>query len=136
MNVAKVVGIIVGIILLIGGIVYSLILGAAGTVAGSLGETKFALGSAVGVIIAIGFPLIIIVGGALAKSKPKVASFLLGLSGLTLTGLGVSAGFDQKTMTGGIVLGVIGLLLLLCIYLIWRDMRAEIVPAASNPTDA
>lgn len=120
MRAGMVIGLVGGILMLLVGIVVVFMLGAAGGLAGVLGESGAAIGAGVGAALALGLPIMTIVGGALARTSPKAAAILIGLPGIVVVILGISAGLEK----GVLFLGL-GAFLLIGVFLIWRDMRSS-----------
>lgn len=102
MKIGMTLALVSGIITLLIGLILTLLVGAVGGTAGAMGASGVVAKSGVAMLVLLGLPIMVIVGGALAFNSPKAAVWLTGLPGALIVLAGM---FDPERTVLLIVLG-------------------------------
>lgn len=120
MKTGMILAIVSGIIALLFGVVMTLFVGVIGGAAGAVGASDVMAMSALMAVVFLGLPIMAIVGGALAHSNPKPATYLAGLPGVAFILFGIQ---DVENVWVFIILGA---MMLAAAYFIYSGSKAPV----------
>lgn len=120
MKAGMTLAIISGVVALLFGVVMTLFVGAIGGAAGIFGASDAAAKSGIVMVVLLGLPIMCVVGGALANSNAKAATWLTGIPGLVIAG----SGFVNPEK--GVLLIILGGMMLLSSYFIFNGSKKKV----------